>query len=186
MAESQLQAGEKAPSEVDKVSRRRKRILTINLMACKYQSVKRMARRFGFKISNESSDVSLLWSDCSISIDKSMEIKPYQKINHFPGMNEICRKDSLARNMNRMRKLFPADYHFFPRTWCLPADFSELESYAQSKKNMTFIVKPDNGAQGKGIFLTRNVKGINRGEHVVCQQYIGKVHTVCTYVHVCI
>ena len=36
--------------------------------------------------------------------------------------------------------------------------FSELESYAQSKKNMTFIVKPDNGAQGKGIFLTRNVK----------------------------
>lgn len=45
-----------------------------------------------------------------------------QKINHFPGMNEICRKDSLARNMNRMLKLFPKDYNIFPRTWCLPAE----------------------------------------------------------------
>lgn len=45
-----------------------------------------------------------------------------QKINHFPGMSEICRKDSLARNMNRMHKLFPRDYNIFPRTWCLPGE----------------------------------------------------------------
>jgi len=45
-----------------------------------------------------------------------------QKINHFPGMSEICRKDLLARNMNRMVKLFPKDYNIFPRTWCLPAE----------------------------------------------------------------
>lgn len=45
-----------------------------------------------------------------------------QKINHFPGMSEICRKDLLARNMNRMLKLFPKDYNIFPRTWCLPAE----------------------------------------------------------------
>lgn len=37
-------------------------------------------------------------------------------------MNQICRKDSLARNMNRMLKLFPQDYNVFPRTWCLPAE----------------------------------------------------------------
>lgn len=37
-------------------------------------------------------------------------------------MSEICRKDSLARNMNRMLKLFPKDYNIFPRTWCLPAE----------------------------------------------------------------
>lgn len=47
---------------------------------------------------------------------------PLQKINHFPGMSEICRKDLLARNMSRMLKLFPKDFHFFPRTWCLPAE----------------------------------------------------------------
>lgn len=47
---------------------------------------------------------------------------PSQKINHFPGMSEICRKDLLARNMSRMLKMFPKDFHFFPRTWCLPAE----------------------------------------------------------------
>ncbi len=46
----------------------------------------------------------------------------HQKINHFPGMSEICRKDFLARNLNRMLKLFPKDYNIFPRSWCLPAE----------------------------------------------------------------
>ena len=45
-----------------------------------------------------------------------------QKINHFPGMSEICRKDLLARNMNRLWKQFPKDYAVFPKTWCLPAE----------------------------------------------------------------
>lgn len=51
-----------------------------------------------------------------------MSLLSLQKINHFPGMSEICRKDLLARNMNRMLKLFPKDYNIFPRTWCLPAE----------------------------------------------------------------
>ena len=45
-----------------------------------------------------------------------------QKINHFPSMSEICRKDTLARNMNRMYKLFPKEYNVFPKSWCLPAE----------------------------------------------------------------
>lgn len=51
-----------------------------------------------------------------------MSLVSLQKINHFPGMIEICRKDLLARNMNRMLKLFPKDYNIFPKTWCLPAE----------------------------------------------------------------
>lgn len=45
-----------------------------------------------------------------------------QKINHFPGMAEICRKDLLGRNLTRMRKHFPKEYNFFPRTWVMPAE----------------------------------------------------------------
>ena len=37
-------------------------------------------------------------------------------------MSEICRKDLLARNLNRMRRAFPDDYSFFPSTWVLPAE----------------------------------------------------------------
>ena len=54
--------------------------------------------------------------------DVVFDINFFQKINHFPGMSEICRKDLLARNMNRLWKQFPKDYAIFPKTWCLPAE----------------------------------------------------------------
>ena len=38
-------------------------------------------------------------------------------------MSEICRKDMLARNLNRMAKCFPEHYNFFPKTWVLPAEY---------------------------------------------------------------
>ena len=38
-------------------------------------------------------------------------------------MSEICRKDSLTRNMSRMNKMFPKDYAFYPKAWCLPAEY---------------------------------------------------------------
>jgi hypothetical protein len=38
-------------------------------------------------------------------------------------MSEICRKDSLTRNMSRMVKMFPKDYAFYPKAWCLPAEY---------------------------------------------------------------
>jgi len=41
----------------------------------------------------------LIWTDYPASNEKIAELKPYQHINHFPGMGEICRKDCLARNM---------------------------------------------------------------------------------------
>ncbi|XP_077020779.1 tubulin polyglutamylase TTLL6 isoform X6 [Tamandua tetradactyla] len=103
-----------------------------------------------------------------------MEMKSYQKINHFPGMSEICRKDLLARNMNRLLKMFPKDFHFFPRTWCLPADWGDLQSYSRSRKNKTYICKPDSGCQGRGIFITQSVKEIKPGEDLICQLYISK------------
>ncbi|XP_072312138.1 tubulin polyglutamylase ttll6 [Eucyclogobius newberryi] len=101
-------------------------------------------------------------------------MKRYQKINHFPGMSEICRKDLLARNLNRMLKLFPKDYNIFPRTWCLPADFSDFQAFTRAKKYKTYICKPDTGCQGKGIFITKTSKEIQPGEHMICQVYISK------------
>lgn len=46
-----------------------------------------------------------------------------QRINHFPGMYELARKDNLGKNLTRMAKLFPEDYAFFPRTWILPQEY---------------------------------------------------------------
>jgi tubulin polyglutamylase TTLL6/13 len=56
----------------------------------------------GFYISPDPDFTSnLLWTDTLISMDIVSALKPYQKVNHFPTMNEISRKDLLAKNYDR-------------------------------------------------------------------------------------
>uniref|UniRef100_H0X5C5 Tubulin tyrosine ligase like 6 n=1 Tax=Otolemur garnettii TaxID=30611 RepID=H0X5C5_OTOGA len=158
----------------EKKKKRKKNRLVINLSTCRYESVRRAAQQYGLREGGESDDWTLYWTDYLVSLERVMEMKSYQKINHFPGMSEICRKDLLARNMSRMLKMFPKDFHFFPRTWCLPADWGDLQTYSRLKKNKTYICKPDSGCQGRGIFITRTVKEIKPGEDMICQLYISK------------
>lgn len=69
----------------------------------------------------------------------------HQKINHFPGMYNLSRKNMLAKNLMRMRKKTPDDYQFFPPTWNLPLDYNQFRAYFQNKpkgKTRTYIVKP--------------------------------------------
>ncbi|NWU88570.1 TTL13 polyglutamylase, partial [Upupa epops] len=147
---------------------------SINLSSCRYESVRRAARHCGLKEAGDDEEWTVYWTDCSVSLERLMEMKRFQKINHFPGMIEICRKDLLARNLNRMLRLFPKDYSIFPRTWCLPADYGDFQAYRRVRKNKLFICKPDSSCQGKGIFLTHNAEEIKHGEHMICQQYISK------------
>ncbi|XP_072038588.1 tubulin polyglutamylase TTLL13-like isoform X1 [Amphiura filiformis] len=167
------QAGGKT-SPTKRKRRRKKKVIGINLSNCRYESVRRMSRRFGMKEVSEDDEWTLYWTDFSVALERVMEMKRYQKINHFPGMVEICRKDLLARNLTRLSKLFPKEYAIFPRTWVLPADYGDFQAFCRSKKNKTYICKPESGCQGKGIFITRNPKDIKPGEHMVCQQYVSK------------
>ncbi|XP_072524250.1 tubulin polyglutamylase ttll6 isoform X2 [Salminus brasiliensis] len=174
-SDGQAEAGTLTPlSAGNKKKKKKKKRLWINLTNCKYESVRRAARKYGLREAGEVEEWTLYWTDCSVSLDRVMDMKRYQKINHFPGMSEICRKDLLARNMNRMLKLFPKDYNIFPRTWCLPADYSDFQAYTRAKKHKMYICKPDSGCQGRGIFLTKSNKDIRPGEHMICQVYISR------------
>ncbi|XP_064608777.1 tubulin polyglutamylase ttll6-like isoform X3 [Liolophura sinensis] len=157
-----------------KKKKKKRKIYYICLTNCKYDVVRKMSRRFGFREVGDDEDWTLFWTDYSVALERVMEMKRYQKINHFPGMSEICRKDLLARNMNRMHKLFPKEYNIFPKTWCLPADYGDFLAYTRQKKNKTYILKPESGCQGKGIWVTRNPKDIRPNEHMICQQYLSK------------
>ena len=91
----------------------------------------------------------------------------HQKINHFPGMYSLARKNHLGRNLNKMQKQFQDDYDFYPRTWLLPSEYGDFKNQFQKGKAKTFIVKPEASCQGKGIFLTRSIDAINPQEHYV-------------------
>nr|XP_040032835.1 tubulin polyglutamylase ttll6 isoform X1 [Gasterosteus aculeatus aculeatus] len=180
--ESQTEARPFAPPPINgKKKRKSKKRLWINLTNCKYESVRRAACLLGLREATEGDDWTLFWTDCSVSLDRVKDMKLYQKINHFPGMSEICRKDLLARNMNRMLKLFPRDYNIFPRTWCLPADYSDFQAFTRAKKSKTYICKPDSGCQGKGIVITKAIKDIQPGEHMICQVYISRPYIIDGY-----
>ncbi|CAD7092455.1 unnamed protein product [Hermetia illucens] len=147
---------------------------SICLAGTRYPCISRVCRSLGFKIVRESDLWNIYWTDSIQGVDMYKDMKRFQKVNHFPGMIEVCRKDLLARNLIRMLRLFPAEYNFFPKTWCFPADLGDAISYSRQYRNKTFILKPDTGAQGKGIWLTKNLKEIKPNERMICQVYVSK------------
>lgn len=148
-----------------------------NLSSTKYEIVRHVAKKvFGWKLSYEedNEDWDIFWTDSAVQPEKLARMKHFQRINHFPGMYLISRKNYLAFNLGKLRKLFPNDYNFFPKTWVVPCDFGELKFFMNSKKNPYVIVKPEASCQGRGIYLTKRVEDINPEERHVVQQYLTK------------
>ncbi|TRY59528.1 hypothetical protein DNTS_012227 [Danionella cerebrum] len=107
------------------------------------------------------------------------------QVNKFPGMIEMLRKINLSRAVRTMQELFPEEYNFYPRCWILPEEYQLFCSQIRLLKDNdstikpTFIVKPDNGSQGDGIYLIRDPVDLRpiSGSHikqVVVQEYIQK------------
>ncbi|XP_072938082.1 tubulin polyglutamylase TTLL13-like isoform X1 [Epargyreus clarus] len=170
------------PIETTRKKKKRKRSqISICLTNCRYESIRKVASAFGMREVSEEDAWNFYWTDMSVSVERAKEMKRFQRINHFPGMLEICRKDLLARNLNRMQKIYPKEYNFFPKTWCLPADFGEALNYSKSRKNKTFIIKPECGSQGRGIYLTKSLKDIKPTDKLICQVYLSKPYLVDGY-----
>jgi hypothetical protein len=59
--------------------------------------------------------------------------------------------------MERMQKFFPQYYNFHPRGFVMPSQSLDLVQFLQSPgRPRTVIVKPDLGAQGRGIILIQD------------------------------
>ncbi|XP_029562146.1 tubulin polyglutamylase TTLL7 isoform X4 [Salmo trutta] len=132
------------------------------------------------KTRDEDETANLIWSDSAVQHEKIADLRNYQRINHFPGMGEICRKDCLARNMSKMIKSQPQEYSFIPKTWIFPAEYTQFQNYVKElrrkRKQKTFIVKPANGAMGHGISLIRNCEKLpaQAQDHFIVQEYLDK------------
>ena len=135
----------------------------------------------GWKLIDESApdkvkkNCDVIWVDRSFANDKLfLTLQRWQRINHFPGMTNICRKTRLAQNLELMRQKFPREYSFFPVTFILPHNFAALKSmFVNGRSKQPFIIKPDGAAQGKGIFLTKRLADVQDLQmSCVAQQYI--------------
>ncbi|GLI60422.1 hypothetical protein VaNZ11_002574 [Volvox africanus] len=156
--------------------------LLVNLSACKYPLVREAAERMGYEVVEDEAELwDLFWSDLSVSSDRVQRLLPFQRLNHFPGMLEICRKAALSRHMARMAARLPTEYRFYPVSLVLPDQLDELMAALKRNKARaeaaaaaasgggeaaaaaaaaaagvsTFILKPSAGTQGRGIALVQ-------------------------------
>jgi len=152
-----------------------------NVAGAQYSVVKHIGKKvMGWTLtSNPSSDWDICWVDKTVPIETLVKMRPYQKINHFPGIKSIARKNSLGQNLMRMMKAFPKNYKFFPKTFLLPSDFYDFKNqFSKAKKAKNYIIKPEASCQGKGIFLTRSWENVNPKDHLVAQKYINNPYLI--------
>lgn len=86
--------------------RRTKRVcrVTVDITACRYAVIRKCLRERGFRlVKAKEGDAKpkwdIWWSDRGDLLRELPRLSAFQKINHFPAMEEICRKDFLANNL---------------------------------------------------------------------------------------
>ena len=118
----------------------------------------------------------LFWCGCDNDY-YSVEI-PAKLQNRIPGMRVACKKGQMCQVVNVMQLLFPKNFNFLPKSWPIPSQYAAFCHYVftGNRKNEYYILKPDEGSQGDGIYLFKNPTDIPQGtllRNSVVQQYVG-------------
>lgn len=77
----------------------------------------------------------------------------------------------------------PSEFKFFPETWNMPHEWYELEAHVaelQGKEEF-YIVKPERGCQGRGIYLVNKISDIPLDTNIVVQKYISNPFLIDGY-----
>ncbi len=154
--------------------------IIVNVLHTQYSVVKEVMKdimHFSLSAAAEG-EWDLLWADAGMTAEILARMKPYQKVNHFPNMSCLARKNHLGRNLMRMRKAFPKDYNFFPQTWMLPLEWNSLRAELAKGGDHIYILKPEALSQGKGIFLTRNFENVGQNDRYVVQRYLRRPYLI--------
>ena len=90
--------------------------LVVNCFYTKYTIVRKVVRHdFKMRIEeNDADDADMVWCDHCLPPERIMRMRPFQRTNHYPGMHALTRKNSLGKNLNSLRALFPEAYDFYP------------------------------------------------------------------------
>ena len=108
------------------------------------------------------------------------------KLAHYKTLGSLIYvvNESHQRYMRNLGVNNVVPYQFPSLVCCIYGDYSpplfsfssygDFSAYTRQKKHKTYILKPESGCQGKGIWVTKNPK-TSAHEHMLCQQYISKV-----------
>ena len=102
-------------------------------------------------------------------------LKPFQKVNHFPGAFHLGRKDRLWLHLHDMMERFhDEEFCIMPFTYILPRDMKKLRAYlsVQLQTVRHVILKPPASARGTGISIVSRFNMVPPKTPLVAQHYI--------------
>lgn len=81
-----------------------KKKLIMNVGWTKYSVVRYVGKKLNkMRLTcSDEEDWDICWQDGAVQCEKLYKMKMYQRINHFPGMYALARKNHLARNLVKM------------------------------------------------------------------------------------
>ena len=149
---------------------------------------------------DDDDDWNIFWASVNtirqIFSGKSyIKLTDYQILNHFPNFYELTRKDLMAKNIKKYKKLLLKEgksvdhLDFLPLTYVLPQDMSIFIEEFKKYPNALWILKPNNKCQGQGITLlnkTSKVKKMNFSKKVTTDNNqtvnINDIYVVSKYI----
>lgn len=152
--------------------------IEIEAARIKYPAVREGLEKAGIKFTSNNPSAPIVWWDGDIQMKDFEAIGPAQRINKIPGMDYLCFKSTTIHALNQMRRLFPELYNFFPGSFLLPHQYTDLQRahnhlQGKTRKPVTWIVKPRNGCCGHGIRLIQHVYELaHKTDPLVVQRYI--------------
>jgi hypothetical protein len=124
------------------------------------------------------SSPQIIWWEGDFTPRDFSQFSLSQRISKIPGMDYLCYKSTTIYALNQMRRMFPAHYRFFPASFILPQQFSDLRRahlYLQEKTHqpVTWIAKPRNDCCGHGIKLVPHIYSfLQNPDPLVIQRYV--------------
>ena len=122
----------------------------------------RVLDRLGFERGNNQSDWDLLWAHdypFRALYSSVNNLKPHQKVNHFPGCGYITNKVDLSTS----------EGHFIPKSFKIPEDRNQLLQYIEAFPDKTFVQK-SNAHRGIKIQKVQELNLTSAGSFV--QEFI--------------
>jgi len=96
-------------------------------------------------------------------------------VNHFPGLSELTRKDRLIANIVQMQERYGRrEFDIIPDSYILPDEFADFYAHfhANGQADNTWIIKPTNSSQGKGIYIVDQLSEVPIDEPAIISRYI--------------
>lgn len=117
-------------------------------------------------------DWTVQWGGPGMKDPAYQALNEYQRVNHFPGSTELTRKDRLWTHFQEMKQAFGSDsFDFVPDSFVLPEQV-DLFLDCYERTDYTWIVKPNNGAQGDGIFLLKELEDLPMDQATIVSRYV--------------